>query len=102
MSFISQLINWLEHHQRPCLYKKYLGIECPGCGLQTSFIELLKGNLSQSFRAYPALLPLIVLCIYGLIYVIFKFKKGDIILIIIAIFTGALMIGSYLTRLVFH
>jgi hypothetical protein len=79
-----------------------LGIECPGCGLQTSLIELLKGNLWQSILDYPALLPLIVLCIYGLAYAIFKFKKGDIILIIIAIFTGVIMIGNYIIKLAFH
>jgi len=45
---MQQLINWLESHQLPCYYKKLLGIKCLGCGMQTAFILLLKGELIES------------------------------------------------------
>ena len=55
--------NWLEHHLLPCPIKHFFGIECPGCGMQRAIIELLKGNLWDSIRLYPPLIPLIILFI---------------------------------------
>lgn len=42
-----------------CKIKDTTGIECPGCGIQRSFELLLNGNLLESIKMYPALLPLI-------------------------------------------
>lgn len=99
MLLLNSLTLWLEKHQLPCLYKKFLGIECPGCGLQSSVIELLKGNIRSSIELYPALIPMIALCLCGAFYAVFKFRYGDIITIIIAIFTGVIMTLSYIARL---
>ena len=41
----------------PCAYKSLLGIDCPFCGAQRSFLLLLKGNLVDSLLMYPPLLP---------------------------------------------
>jgi hypothetical protein len=54
------IISWLEAHELPCLIKNIFHVECPGCGLQRSFIALLQGNILQSLQYYPALLPLIL------------------------------------------
>jgi Protein of unknown function (DUF2752) len=59
--FLLNIISWLDAHQLPCLIKKIFHVECPGCGLQRSFIALLQGNILQSIHFYPALLPLIIL-----------------------------------------
>jgi hypothetical protein len=52
----------------PCLFKKHLGVDCPGCGLQRSFLELVDGNLEESLILYPALIPsvltLLILAVY--------------------------------------
>ena len=56
-------LEWLEHHLLPCPIKHFFGIECPGCGMQRSIIELLKGNLWESITLYPPLIPLIILMI---------------------------------------
>jgi hypothetical protein len=55
------IISWLDTHQLPCLIKAAFHIECPGCGLQRSFIAMLQGNVLQSLHFYPALLPLLIL-----------------------------------------
>jgi Protein of unknown function (DUF2752) len=55
------IISWLDAHQLPCLIKATFHVECPGCGLQRSFIALLQGNVLQSLKFYPALLPLLIL-----------------------------------------
>ena len=47
----------------PCLWKTFLGIECSGCGVTSSIIEILKGNLQfaweinkLTFLVFPLLL----------------------------------------------
>ena len=53
-------LAWLEEHQLPCLLKGVFGIECPGCGFQTAVLLLLKGELWESVKTYPGLIPLAV------------------------------------------
>jgi hypothetical protein len=99
---MDSVITWLENHQIPCLYHRVLGIECPGCGLQRSFIELLKGNLGESFMIYPPLLP--VMCLFGflLLHLVFHFKKGANILKISAFIAGGIMFINYMINLITH
>ena len=56
-------LDWLEHHLITCPTKHFFGIECPGCGMQRSIIELLRGNLWESIKLYPPLIPMIILLI---------------------------------------
>ncbi len=37
----------------PCLFKKYVGISCMGCGLQRSILYFWEGRLYDSFEVYP-------------------------------------------------
>lgn len=52
------LPEWMENHMMPCIYRKYFGVSCPFCGFQRSLIELFNGDIAQSIRLYPPLLPL--------------------------------------------
>ncbi len=92
-------INWLESHTIPCFYKKILGIECPGCGMQRAFIELLKGNFIESLKSYPPLLPTIAMFLLLILQLIFKFKKGVYYIKIIFIFTASLIMINYLFKI---
>ena len=56
-------LEWLEHHLLHCPTKHFLGIECPGCGMQRSIIELLRGNFWESIKLYPPLIPMIILLV---------------------------------------
>jgi hypothetical protein len=60
MYYQLSIINWLQQHQLPCIFKKVTHFDCPGCGFQRSFIELLKGDVGESFRLYPALMPMLL------------------------------------------
>src|SRR6266496_1575804 len=62
------MISWLERHILPCAYKSLFGIDCPGCGIQRSFIQLLKGDLSKSFMIYPPLIPVISWLVFSVLY----------------------------------
>jgi hypothetical protein len=100
ISLYNNFVNWLEGHLGSCFYKKYFGIECPGCGMQRSFIEILKGNIFESIVLYPALLPMIFTLIFMVFHIIFKYKNGALILKISFIFTVLLMIIAYIVKLI--
>lgn len=93
------LIHWLAQNQMPCYFKKYIGISCPGCGFQTAFVELLKGNILKSIIIYPALIPMLFLFIFLILHLIFKFKKGANILKFIFIFSSLLIVSNYILKL---
>lgn len=97
---MSAIVEWLERNMLPCFYKTYLGIECPACGMQRSFVELLKGNTTESLQIYPALLPTLFLIVYLILHIIFKFKKGAFILKISFIFTISIMILHFIIKLI--
>ncbi len=56
-------IDWLEHHLLPCPTKYFFGVECPGCGMQRAIIELLRGNLVESIKLYPPLIPMLLMLV---------------------------------------
>jgi len=93
---MDRIIQWLEGHQLPCFYKKFLGIECLGCGMQTAFIHLLKGEFRESINTYPALMPVLFTLSFLVLHLIFRFGKGALILKISATFTLTLMVIHYI------
>jgi len=93
------IINWLEQHLQPCFYKETLGFECPGCGMQRSLIELLKGNFIQSLKLYPALIPIFILFIFLILHISFNFKKGADILKYMFIGNISIIMISYFIKL---
>lgn len=93
------LIHWLESHMMACPYKSHFGIDCPGCGLQRSFIELLKGNVMESFVLYPALLPMIGMFGFLALHIVFKFKHGAAILKYTFIMIWVVVLVAYVFKL---
>jgi hypothetical protein len=93
------LIAWLESHFLACPYKKYFNIDCMGCGMQRSFIELLKGNFTESFYLYPALLPLMLMLLILPLHLIFKFKRGASTLKNLFIFNIGIVVISYVIKI---
>lgn len=50
----------------PCLIYTLTGIHCPGCGLTSAFIEVLRLNITEAFRINPIIfiaIPSIVISI---------------------------------------
>ncbi len=96
---MSGFIHWLENHQLPCSWKATLGISCPGCGMQSAFIELLKGNLVMSLKLFPALIPMIAMILFLGIHLLLKVPKGAMILKFLFIFTSSIMVVDYIVKL---
>lgn len=69
-----KLIHWLESHSLACQFYQNYHIKCPGCGFQSAFISLLKGNILESIQTYPAILPLCLLMISLGLHLKFKSK----------------------------
>lgn len=96
---LQKFIEWLESHMQSCFYKQHFGIECPGCGMQRSFIELLKGNFVESFIMFPALIPTIIMIVYLILHLIFKFTNGANMLKILFIINTTIVVLSYIYKL---
>ncbi|MFT3936147.1 MAG: DUF2752 domain-containing protein [Chitinophagaceae bacterium] len=68
--------DWLQDHMLSCPSKKYLHIECPGCGFQRSCIALLRGDIVDSLQLYPATIPMLFLFAFALLHIKYKFVNG--------------------------
>ena len=97
---MTRLITWLETHMQSCAFRDHFGIDCPGCGLQRSIIELLKANIFQSLSLYPALMPMITMFTFLALHLIFRFRNGALILKIMFIFNISLITLHYIYKLI--
>jgi hypothetical protein len=98
--YLLDVVHWLEGHLMSCPFKKHLHIECPGCGMQRSFVALLKGDWTDSFRLYPALLPILSLFMVLLLHLKFKFRHGAKALQWLFIFSIAIVVFSYIYKII--
>ena len=96
------LLEHMESHMASCMYKKYIGIECPWCGLQRSFYFLLKGDFQESFTTFPPLLPLMIMVLFLIAHLIFKFKKGHKILMGMFITNIIILVLSYTLKIIIN
>jgi len=99
--YLSELgiIDWLEKNSRPCFYKNHFGFDCFGCGFQRSLIELLKGNVIESLKLYPALIPLMATFLFLVLHLKFKFAFGAKLLTILFISTASIMVLNFLYKI---
>lgn len=101
MSFyLVNIINWLEAHQLPCLFKAVTHIDCPGCGMQRSLLLLLKGDIAASYVQYPPLIPIILLFAFLILHLIRNIKNGTAILKYGYFFCAGFVLVSYIYKLV--
>ena len=94
------LITWLEKHQLPCLFRQLTHIDCPGCGMQRSFLLLLGGDVAGSFRMYPALIPVLLLFGLLILHVVFKFRWGAAMLKYSFFFCAGIILLGYVYKMV--
>ncbi len=97
-----EILHWLETHQLPCPVKFFLHIDCPGCGLQRSFVELLSGNLLASLQLHPACLPLLLFFLFSALHLIYKFKNGNAIVIYSYIFIALIVFSNYFFKIIYQ
>lgn len=93
-------VRWLERHLFPCAFKSFFGIDCPGCGFQRSVISLLKGDLAASFHFYPATLPILLLALFLLAKIKFRFPQAEKISKSLFAIAAVTVIVSYAIKVV--
>jgi Protein of unknown function (DUF2752) len=96
------IITWLEKHLLSCPFKKYFHIDCPGCGLQRSFLALLKGNFIESFKLYPATVPFIFLLVITIIHLKADLKFGATLIKILFVSITAIILIGYIYKIYNH
>ncbi len=98
---VFNVINWLEKRQLPCPVKSILHIDCPGCGFQRSFAELLKGNLPASFHFHPATIPLLLFFLFSFIHLVRPIKNGNKLIVGGYIFVAAIVLTNYIYKIIY-
>jgi hypothetical protein len=83
----------------PCLNKKLFGLDCLGCGFQRSLLHVIKGDFVAAFNVYPAIYTLIIMAIFLILNLKFKFKSSKKIIIIFVIINILIIITSYFIKM---
>lgn len=91
-------IDWLEHHMLACPNKVFFGMECPGCGMQRSVIELMRGNFLESLKLYPALLPILFTLVLLAVHLRYKLKNGPKLLLYSYIGSTTIVMLSFIVK----
>ena len=87
-----------EDFMLPCLNKKLLGIECPGCGLQRSVGLVIQGDFGNAFQMYPAVYTLMLLFGFVFLNAYKNFKYANKIIISLAVINVVVIFGNYILK----
>jgi len=50
----------------PCTFRRLMGVQCPHCGMTTSFANIVRGNLKAAWDANPMGIPLAMIFASGI------------------------------------
>lgn len=93
----------IEDFMLTCPSKKFLGIECLGCGAQRAIVLVFEGKFSEAFHLYPAVYTvLIFLFTLGLSFADKKRKYSRILLIMIAVNLVMMVVSYYYKHFYIH
>lgn len=82
-----------------CPIKELSGYDCPGCGIQRSFLMLIKGEIVESFFMFPATIPLLIALLYLIPHLIFKFQNGARVIKVLMVMNVAIIMVNYIIKL---
>jgi hypothetical protein len=99
---VTAIFNWIEKHLLACPFKKYLHIECPGCGLQRSVLALFRGNLVDSWQLYPATIPIIALLTFLALHLRYKFAFGATVIKYLYFSIAFIVLVFYIYKIINH
>jgi hypothetical protein len=60
----------------PCIFKTFLGVSCPGCGLTTAFISLIELNFTKAYESNWLIFIILPFAIFYSIKDFFVFWKN--------------------------
>ncbi|MFZ4929867.1 DUF2752 domain-containing protein [Chryseobacterium sp. Mn2064] len=88
----------IEDFMLTCPIKKFLGVECLGCGAQRAIVLVFEGKFSEAFHMYPAVYTLLLFFFtLGLSFIDKKRKYGTFLMSLVAI-NLIIIIVSYIYK----
>ena len=93
-------MNNLENYMIPCPMKTITGIPCPGCGVQRAFIDFINGNFIDAIKAYPPLIPVVMMMVFMILHAKFNLKNGAFILKISFFINVIIIFLNYINNLI--
>ncbi|MCY0969978.1 DUF2752 domain-containing protein [Chryseobacterium wangxinyae] len=85
----------IEDFMLPCPTKKFLGIECFGCGTQRAIVLVFEGKFTEAFHMFPAVYTLLLFFGFVIINFIDRKRSYGQVLIFLAIINSLIMVFSY-------
>ena len=84
----------IEDFMLTCPSKKFLGVECLGCGAQRAIVLVFEGKFSEAFQMYPAVYTLLLfLFTLGVSFIDKKRKYSNILLAMVVVNLIIMVIG---------
>ncbi len=90
----------MEEHLLSCPFKKYLHIDCPGCGFQRSFIALLNGDLQTSLSLYPATIPILIMILFTALHLKYKYLHGATLIKYLQLIIAIVIVVFYIYKII--
>ncbi|QLG46383.1 DUF2752 domain-containing protein [Costertonia aggregata] len=87
-----------EDYMLPCISKRLMGFDCPGCGLQRSVALLFDGDFIGAFKMYPAIYTIILLFSFIGFDHFIKIKHSNTIIITLMISSVILILTNFLLK----
>ncbi|WP_298480293.1 DUF2752 domain-containing protein [uncultured Maribacter sp.] len=97
---ITILLFSLDEFMLPCITKKFIGIDCPGCGLQRSLALLLQGDFLAAFIMYPPVYSIIALLIFLLVRNFITIKYANKIIVTLTITAIGFILINYILKFI--
>lgn len=85
----------IEDFMLTCPSKKFLGIECFGCGTQRAILMVFEGRFADAFHMFPAVYTLLLFFATVALNFIDRKRNYGNILIFLAIVNAIIMVISY-------
>ena len=91
----------MENYMLPCLFKKYFGVDCIGCGFQRALDLLFHGEFVKAYYMFPAIYTSLLFFVFAAYYLVFPSHKNSKIVVFLAISNAIIMIASYVYKMKF-
>ena len=88
-----------EQYMIPCLSKKIIGIDCPGCGMQRAILLFFQGDFQAAFQMNAAVLTTILFIIFVFLHFVDKQRNYHQLIRVFAVINTLIMIIAYIFKM---
>ncbi len=91
-------LEGIEEYMLPCFSKKYLDMNCLGCGAQRATAFFMRGDFIAAFKMYPAIYSLILFVLFLIFNSFYKIKYAESFKVILVVTNILLILINYLLK----